>query len=52
MKSFYKSLKENKLLLLVITDLIIPLTISLINNDNIYIIFFNLLNFMFKLFSC
>ena len=39
MKSIFKSFKESisyKVLLLVITDLIIPTIISIINNDNKY----------------
>lgn len=53
MKSFIKPLKENifKLLLLIITDLIIPIVISIINNDNKYIILINIINFVFKMFS-
>lgn len=53
MKSFIKPLKENifKLLLLIITDLIIPIVISIINNDNKYIILINVISFIFKMFS-
>jgi hypothetical protein len=53
MKSFIKPLKENivKLLLLIITDLIIPIVISIINNDNKYIILINIISFVFKIFS-
>ena len=55
MKSFIKpsKIKENifKLLLLIITDLIIPIVISIINNDNKYIILINIINFVFKMFS-
>lgn len=51
MKSFYKSVKENKMLLLLVTDLIIPLIISIVNDDSKYIMIINVLNFMLKLFS-
>ena len=53
MKSFYKSFKENiiKLLLLIITDLVIPIIVSIINNDNKYIILINIISFVFKMFS-
>ena len=53
MKSFIKPLKEKifKLLLLIITDLIIPIVISIINNDNKYIMLINIISFVFKMFS-
>jgi hypothetical protein len=53
MKSFIKPLKEKifKLLLLIITDLVIPIIISIINNDNKYIMLINIISFVFKMFS-
>lgn len=53
MKSLYKLLKENiiKILLLIITDLIVPIIISIINSDNKYIILINIISFVFKMFS-
>lgn len=55
MKSFIKPLKikENiiKLLLLIITDLLIPIIISIINNDNKYIMLINVISFVLKVFS-
>lgn len=50
MKLLHK-LKENEILLLIITDLIIPIVISIINNDNKYIILINIISFVFKMFS-
>ena len=53
MQSFIKPPKENfiKLLLLIITDLIIPMIISIINNDNRYIMLINVISFVLKVFS-
>ena len=50
MKLLHK-LKENEILLLIITDLIIPIVISIINNDNKYIMLINIISFVFKMFS-
>lgn len=50
MKLLHK-LKENEILLLIITDLIIPIVISIINNDKKYIILINSISFVFKMFS-
>ena len=52
MKSFIKPFKENIVKLsLIITDLIIPIVISIINNDNKYIMLINIISFVFKMFS-
>ena len=50
MKLLHK-LEENEILLLIITDLIIPIVISIINNDNKYIMLINIISFVFKMFS-
>lgn len=54
MKSIFKSFKESisyKVLLLVITDLIAPTIISIINNDNKYIMLIILISFVLKILS-
>ena len=50
MKLLHKP-KRKQLLLLIITDLIIPMIISLINKDNKYAMLISIISYILKMFS-